>query len=251
MAVADDPDGLACSQGEILLIQPAVQQGVVRQDRSDARHDAHAGVPDPVDLPPGLLSCDPFGFAGPGGDLAIRRHSILHDHIGGPAGDVVEKDRVDGVAFLPHEVLDHFDARLPQDLRALARHQGIGIPGADDHPGDPVLHDGLRAGRRFAVVAAGLQGHVDGGAVGRLSERGDGVAFRMELPAFLMIAFADDLTVLDDHRPHHGVGVAPALASLCELDGPQHVSSVFRVHCLILGVPAIRPVRRIRTHRGV
>ena len=138
----------------------------------------------------------------------------------------MEEHGIEGVTFLSHEVFRHLDSGLSQDPRAFAADQGIGVSGTDDDFCQLVFYDGLCAGRGFAVVTAGLQSDVDGRAfwiVAPSAAVGQSVALRVELAASLVIAHADDLSVLYDDRAYHRVGAGIACASGRQFDGHFHV----------------------------
>ena len=217
MGVADHPDRVP-SPG-----QAAGQQGVVRQHRPHPRHDGGAGIALFLDMGTGLLPRHPFGCSGTGRDFPIHGHGVFHHHKGALGPDVVEKDLVQFVTFVPEDALHHFHAVLPQDSDALARHKGIGVPGARRHPAYARLQNGVGAGRLAPVVTAGLQGDVHIPAPGVLRAGGQRVALRMGLAALLVPTLADDPPVLHHHRPHHGVGRGPAPAPLRQLQSQAHI----------------------------
>jgi hypothetical protein len=83
------------------------------------------------------------------------------------------------------------------------------------------------AGRCFSLVAAGLQGHV-GRATGQsvrqtgLAGRIDGHPFSMWTAEPLVVAFADDFALANQHAADHGVGFDITQPPLRQLQGLQH-----------------------------
>ena len=69
---------------------------------------------------------------------------------------------------------------------------GIGILDRGDHPGDSRRDDRIRAGRRHAVMRAGLQGHIEGRAARGLAGLVDRPALGVRAAAGLRDAAADD-----------------------------------------------------------
>lgn len=146
----------------------------------------------------------------------------------------MEEHLVEGVAcLLAHPGL-HLNAVAAQDLQSFARHQGVGVVGAHHHLGDAGVQDGLGAGGLLALVAAGLQGHVQGGAPGVLGAALQGVALGVGLAVPLVVPLADDRPVFDNHRPHQGVGIGPARPPLCQFQGQVHI--VLMVHLMPPGI---------------
>ena len=117
---------------------------------------------------------------------------------------------VQGPAFLRQHPLGHLDPLGPKLGQALAGHQGVGVPGAHHHPGDAGLQNGLGAGGLLSLVAAGLQGDVEGGAGGVLPAGGQRRPLGVEVSPPGVVPLADDPPLLHQHRPHHGVGAGPA-----------------------------------------
>ena len=91
-------------------------------------------------------------------------------------------------------------------------------------------------------MAAGFQSDVDRGALENICSKffgsglficngssgsapgvRDGIPLRVELPVSAVVSLADDPAVFHDHRSNQRIGMDPALASLCEIDGPPHI----------------------------
>ena len=151
-AVQDDPDGvLAPAPG------PAGGElGVVGQHRADPHDHGVHPVPQAVAQGPGGLPREPLALAPHRGDLAVQGAGRL-GHDPWPAGvDVVEPGFVQapGLGF-KHS---HGDGQAlgGQELGPAAGDLGVGVRGGDDDPAYPGRQDGLGAGRRLALVVAGL-----------------------------------------------------------------------------------------------
>ena len=97
--------------------------------------------------------------------LAVERHRGLEQHPGTPGPGVlakrlVEQPRAVGeIAVGEH----HLDAVVAQDPQAAPGGVLAGVVGGDDHAPDPGVADRVGARRRPALVAAGLQRHVQRG----------------------------------------------------------------------------------------
>lgn len=68
----------------------------------------------------------------------------------------MEKDRIQGVAFLPEEPGFDRNARFPELRGALAANLGVWVKGAVYHAGQPCREDCFGTGRRAPMVAARL-----------------------------------------------------------------------------------------------
>ena len=189
---------------------PDREPRVVRQHGVDAhehgvRPAAHQVYPFPRGLPG-----DPLGMAVPRGDAAVQRLGQLEQHEG-PAGcPVVDVGGVQLPRFRFEEARLHGDALRAQPFDSLARNAPVRIGHGDVDAGDARRDDRVRARRRAAPVAAGLQGYVQLGpprAVAGLLER-----LRLGVPpaVFPVVSPAHDHAVADDHGAHHGIGTGPA-----------------------------------------
>ena len=103
-----------------------------------------------------------------------------------------------------------------QELNALAGDSGDLIGGGDLDVGYAGGEDGLGAGRRLAVVAAGFKSYEEGCAGGRLTVTGgvgDGLDFGVGAAVAMVPAPADNTTVVNEQGAHAGVGRGPAFAA--------------------------------------
>ena len=171
-------------------------------------------------------SCHPFGSAAGTGNFAVSSHGIFQNGVGHLGRDVPEKDGVQLITGFPQKVRNHFDAMFPQELNALSRYQGIGIPGADKHPADAAFHQRLCTGRLLAMVTAWLQCYINGCAGGILRAVLQGVSFCMQISVMRVPALADDAVVLDNHSTYQRIGIGKADAALCQLYGTLHVKGM-------------------------
>jgi hypothetical protein len=108
------------------------------------------------------LSGDPLRVAGASGDLPVERHRGLEDHerparAGVLAEGLVQHPRRRGDVAV-HEVDLH--ALVAEDPGAAAGGLGRGVVGCDHHAANARTQDRFRAGRRAAVMAAGLERQV-------------------------------------------------------------------------------------------
>src|ERR1700722_7174688 len=103
----------------------------------------------------------------------------------------------------------YFDARGAEFGDSCASDKGIGVDGGDDAAGDAGGDEGIRAGRRTAVVRAGLESDVGGGAADVMTER-RGLLQRDDLgvvkAVIEMCAFAEDVVAQCDDAADGGIG---------------------------------------------
>lgn len=110
----------------------------------------------------------------------------------------------------------HRDAGLHQTQQAATGDLGVGILHRRDHPRHPGAHQRIGARRGAAEVAAGLEGHVGGGAACILAGLAQGMDLGVRLAGADVPALADHLAVLDQHAADARIrmgGVQPWRAS--------------------------------------
>jgi len=78
-------------------------------------------------------------------------------------------------------------------------------------------------------MATGLQSHIGGGAPGRFPRRPQGMDLRMGATGFLMPAFADDLTILDQDTADPGIGGSGKKTLGSQAQGPRHEAVILGV----------------------
>ena len=61
-------------------------------------------------------------------------------------------------------------------------------------------------------MVAGLQIYIQGGSLGLIPRRPEGKYFGMGLARLRMKSFANNLSILNNDRPHHGIGRCPPRA---------------------------------------
>src|SRR5690606_37553651 len=88
------------------------------------------------------------------------------------------------------------------------------------------------AGRRAAMMAAGFQRDVGGGAPGWFSGHAQGVDFGVGVTGSRMPAFTDDLALLGgNNATDAGIGAGRPAPQSCQLQGAAHVKLVVHSLC--------------------
>jgi hypothetical protein len=157
---------------------------------------------------------------------------------------------------------DDLGARRPQQGHALAGHQRVRVKQGHDHPRQAMGHEGLGAGRRAAMVRAGLQRDKSGAAT-HVQAPGLGIAQGHHLgvrPACLLgVALPCHQAVgTQQHATHAGIGVGQAERLSRQAHGLAHCFVVTH-HLLVFLLrarasgfarPGTRPtpLNRVRHH---
>ena len=216
--------------------QAAGQRRIVGERGAAADHDRVVGRAQPVAARPRRLAGDPSAGAGPGRDAPVERGRELQGHER-PAGALLEEEAgVQRLGLGAHQPEVDLDPGLPQLRDALAVDPPVGAERRGDHPAHAGVDQRHGAGRRAAVVRAGLERDVDRGA-----ERARaGPAQRLDLgvrpAARLGPAAAHDAAVLDHHAADRGVRPGAAEAALGQPQRQRHEA-------------AVELIRRRRRHR--
>ena len=207
---------------------PRGQLGIVGERGADPDRDRIALGPPVVGEPPALLAGDPLRVAAARGDLAVERHRGLEQHPRPPgpgmlAKRLVEQAGADGELAVGH---DHLDPLVAQDAEPAPGGVLARVVRGDHHARDPGRADRLRARRRAAVVAAGLERHVQRRAVQVGPAAPDRLDLGVRAAELLVKALAEDLLVAADDRADERVRADPPAASLGQLDRAGEVAAI-------------------------
>ena len=165
---------------------------------------------------------DPAAFAVGERDAPVERGRGLDAHPRPAARHAREEPAVGLRGRLGQEARFHADAGLPQPREAASLHQRVGILERGDHAADARGHQRVGAGGRAAVVAAGLEGQVDGRALGRLAAGGERCRLGVRLAGARVPALAQHPAALRDDATHARVGRGGVAAARGERQGARH-----------------------------
>ena len=213
--------------------------GVVGPDRPRPDEHGVALGPQAVGVGPGRIAGDPPARAVGGRGAPVEAGGQLEDHVRATGGAVGE---VRGQLVADHRGGDagrHVDARGPEPVDPPPADLRIGVGERDDHPADPGGHQGVGAGRGAAMVAAGLERDVHGGAAqveAGVAGRGQRHSLGVRAARRLCRPLGHAPVGGHDHAPDPRVGRRGRAHAGGQLDRPQHV-------------PVVGLGRRLRPHR--
>ena len=195
------------------------QQAIVGQHGADAGENGVVIVAQFLHVGAGALAGDPAAIVVGRGDFAVQRDGGLERHQR-PAGAHEVQERLIQLLGFGGEFGGHFhfDARLAQPAKSLARHQRVGVLDGRHHARHAGRNQGVGAGRRAALVGARLQVQVERGAARLLA----GLRQRDHLGVLDagvgVEAAAHHFAIAHQHGAHHGIraGQRPALARQVE-----------------------------------
>ena len=206
--------------------QPARQQRIVGQCSADSDHDRIALRPQEMHtiarLHPGdgnrRPACRP--------SFAIRRDRELEHDVGTAVAHAPDVSGMVVARFLGAGVNIDDNASRTKPRVALAGHFRIGIFDRRDDARQACSDDGVGAGRRFAVMRARLQRHVERRTTCRCSGAPQRLDLGMRPAAGLRPAAAHNHAVLHDHGANGRVWPRPAKPAPSEGQRQSHEPGV-------------------------
>ena len=191
-----------------------------------------------------VFAGNPSGVAGGRRDLRIERLCDLEVDVRAAGADVVHEGFVESKRFFLHRAGSDGNARFLKARDAAAADLREGILHRNDDARNPVLDDRVRAGRRLAVVTAGLEVHVErrpSEDVGRMAAERilDRPDLGVGLPVSAVPSLSQNLLFLvHQHRADEGVRAYVARASASQFEAAAHPAGLARF-------PRHSPVRRL------
>ena len=145
---------------------PRGELGIVGQHCSDPHQDRVHPAPELVDEGAGTGRGDPLAVTRSDSGLAVKGHRPLGRDIGEAGGNALQVRRIElGRRASLEPEIDRNPGRT-EDRQAATVHAGKRITDCGDDFRNPGLEDRVGTGRRFAVVAARFERHVEGCAPG-------------------------------------------------------------------------------------
>ncbi len=156
---------------------------------------------------------------------AVERGGHLDTHPGQAARHPIDKADVELACFFFEQAATHVHAGFAQPLQATAGNRRVRVFHGRHHARDAGAHQRVRAGRRPAKMAAGLERDKGRGTLGIVPAR-RGILERLDLgvilPGGLGEALADDLAVLGQNAANARVGRGGVHATLGERESLCH-----------------------------
>src|SRR5690606_20087322 len=147
-----------------------------------------------------LRACDPLAFTAGHGGAAIQTVRQFQPYPGHTGTHALHKTTVEFLRLRFQTGGNYVNSGIAQHLITPAGHQWVGVRAGADHTRDTGVNQAFGAGRGAAMVAAGFQSNVRGGATGLFSGHAQGVYFGVRFTGFLMPAFTDDFALLADNN---------------------------------------------------
>ncbi len=205
-----------------VAFEPTGEFRVIGEEGADADHDGVVIAAQLMADGAGGGAGDPLARAHAGGDLAIEgggkfqrdQRARLLDHAG--------ETGIQHAGFGGAEPGFNPDACTLQERHASTIDAGIGVGLGDHDTGDAGIDQGLGAGRGFAVMGAGFQRDIGGGAACGGPGDGEGLGFGVRPAAGRGAGPGDDPAFGGEHAADTGIGRGIAQAPPGESEGHAH-----------------------------
>ena len=150
MGITDNPYWIAGR------VNAASQQGVICQYGLNPDQNCSNCFSSLLNIISSKFSGDPLRSTVFAGNSSIHCHGIFYNTIGAFRCDIVEKNRIDGIAFFSQEIRIYGNSSITKLLNALSGNQWIWVTRANINGFNPALYDCFGAGWLLAVMAAWL-----------------------------------------------------------------------------------------------
>ena len=195
---------------------------VVGQGGADAgEHGAAFGALD-LHVVPRRFAGNPLALAVGQRGFAVEAGGGFQLHKRAAAFDAGEEAAVELPRFAFHQAAGYLNAGGFKHGQPLARHQGVGVLHGGHHAAHAGADQGFGAGRSTAVVGAGLEGNVSGGALRGVAGLAQGVHFGMRLAGLEVETLADNLPALLNHAADARIGRSGKTALPAKGNGLLH-----------------------------
>ncbi len=199
--------------------------GIIGPEGAGADEDGIDLGAEAVGIEAGGRAGEPGALRGEAEDAGIEGEGALGDDEGEAGEDPLVEGAIERCGFGGEDARDDLDAGGAEELEAAARVGGIGIGGGDDDAGEAGGDDGIDAGRGAAMGGAGLEGDVEGGAMGlgRAGEAAEGFDLGMGGAGGAVPAAGEQMAAGgDDEGADGGIGTGAAQATAGLAEGEAH-----------------------------
>lgn len=139
-------------------------------------------------ITPGICGGDPDTLAAGHGGAPVQACGKFAANIGHAAAHAFFESGVQCASHLLHQARSNLDASRPQPPQSAATDDGVRVFHRDHNPRNAGFQQGIGAGWRASMMAAGFQRDKGGGTTRRISSQIDGITLGMGLAGAAMKA---------------------------------------------------------------
>ena len=198
------------------------QAGVIADDAAGAGDDGVGGEAVVMHVGARRFAGNPLAFAVGECGFAIERGGEFDGNKRASCGDAAEETTVEHLRLFFTNTFSNFNASRLQAGDALSGNERVGVAAGDDDAGDTGGNQRVGTGRGAALMRAGFEADVGGGATGGSARFAQGVRFGVRLTGADVKAFADGFTAFDDHAADARVRGGGEDALSCQFEGGLH-----------------------------
>ena len=202
------------------------QASVVADDAAGAGDDGVGGEAVVMHVGARRFAGNPLAFAVGECGFAIERGGEFDGDKRAPCSDAAEETAVERLRFFFADAFGDVNTRRLQAGDALSGNERVGVAAGDDDAGDASGNQRVGTGRGAALMRAGFEADVGGGATGGGARFAQGVRFGVRLTGADVKAFADGFTAFDDHAADTRVRCGGEDALSCQFEGGLHPGDV-------------------------
>ena len=169
---------------------------------------------------------NPLAFAVGERGFAVERGGEFEGNERAAAGDAAEEAAVEALRFFFADTFSYFNPRRLQADDTLPGNERVRVAAGDDNAGDAGGNQRIDARRSAALMRAGFEADVGGGAACASARFAQGVRFGVRLTGADVKAFADGFTAFDDHAADTRVRCGGEDALSCQFEGGLHPGDV-------------------------
>jgi hypothetical protein len=203
-----------------------VELRIIRKHRPNTRHHSRAPRTPALHIIASMLTSDPLTRPVCQRSAPIQTHRKFDAHPGQAVLHPLHETDVDLSGLRLHEARFDSNPGAQQRVGTLATHARVGILYGEDNARDTRFNQGVYAGRRTTVMAAGLESYICSCARNWLLGSANGGHFRMRLPGTLMPPFRNDALAFCNDTANPGIWMSCLEAPLGERQCARHCKSI-------------------------
>jgi hypothetical protein len=203
-----------------------VELRIVCKHRSNTRHHGRAPRTPALHIIASMFTSDPLTGPVRQRSAPVQTHRKFDAHPGQTVLHTLHETDVDLSGLRLHETRFDSNPGAQQRVGTLATHARVGILYGEDNARDTRFNQGVYAGRRTTVVAAGLESDICSCARNGLLGGAKGCHFRMRLPGALMPSFRNDPLAFCNDTANPGIWMSCLETPLGERQCARHCKSI-------------------------